>query len=187
MAGPFARQAFGDENGAEGAAVASDHPELSSVLVLVAISPSHYERPFVEKLAQALGGLRPKQRLVRAAWRMGFRRIDIDDADPLSLIVERIAINDAVAAAKRPADAEGRGDGGVAAGTWEPEQRTASIRWKLVQCPSSSEYEEPEHRRHGRAGLLPGSPARILALPEFECLLQWKLTSQTGEVVLNLR
>lgn len=64
------------------------------------------EWSLIEKLLQAQCGAAAQLCLVHAAWRMGFRRVDVGYADSGEVVVEGVAVHDAVITAAGMAEAE---------------------------------------------------------------------------------
>jgi hypothetical protein len=105
-AAPSSRQPFGHELVTERSAIANNHPQLSTVLVLVAPRCCQLERPRIQQLAKPVFRSVTKGALTLALRFTDFRRIDISDADLHAIHPDRVAIDDACRSQRAVADGE---------------------------------------------------------------------------------
>ncbi len=110
-----AGESFIDQHAAETFAAARQNAKLAAIGVFVTVDALQGEWSCIDELKHPLGRGIAQSLFLGAAGRVGFGGVDVGDADLGALIVEGVAIHDAVGARALTADAE-RGAFGVAAG-----------------------------------------------------------------------
>src|SRR3546814_17779070 len=113
MAFPLPRQPFGDQHRSGTFAAAGHDAKFAAIAVAVALDGLEAEGAGVQPAPQSPCRRRPQPRLLGAARRMRFRRVDVGNAIFLPGEPEGVAIDDAIA---------------PAAGRTEPETRSAERR-----------------------------------------------------------